>query len=116
MAKKTVKRKASKKKSSRRINKAELKKRENTKITEEPTEFVNLLDNFELEANRSMSIGLDINNNLHNVKFNDIDKADKKEDSKGNGDLAGKFYTVILKLREANALHEKNFYKLNKLF
>lgn len=81
----------------------------------EPSQFITLLTNFEIEANKSMSIGLDVNNALHNIKWNDPEK-NEESDHKWSDDLVGKFYTVLDKLRDANSLHEKNFYKLNKLF
>jgi hypothetical protein len=80
------------KKKSRRIRIKKEVKANKIISDKEPSQFSTFLTNFEIEANKSMSIGLDVNN------------------------LVGKFYTVLEKLREANALHEKNYYKLNKLF
>jgi len=85
-------------------------------VEKDPSEFVMHLINLEAEVNRSMSVGLEINNVLHNIKWNGPEKDDKSVDIKQNEDLIGRFYVVIEKLRQANDLHDKNFYKLNKLF
>jgi hypothetical protein len=103
------------KKKSRRIRIKKEVKANKIISDKEPSQFSTFLTNFEIEANKSMSIGLDVNNALHNIKWNDPE-AKEENDHKWSDDLVGKFYTVLEKLREANALHEKNYYKLNKLF
>lgn len=79
-------------------------------------EFIEILSELEAETVLSGSVGLDINNRLHSIKYNSIDKEEGEAVPKENDDLAGKFREVLQKLKAANKMHQKNYYKLNQLF